>query len=686
MTTANKMELAQVFDEFLDDYYRDEIGKLAQKYPKDQQSLYVEARDVYRKDPTLLDDFIEHPDQFTEYLEEALRNYDIPADVSLGGAHVRVTDHNDYLNRRGLDSLNQDDLGRLVAVRCQLGKVSERKPRLRVGAFECQRCGNLNRIPQSFTEGQEPHECQSCERQGPFNLNDSQSEWVDQRKIQLETPPEVKSGAEIVAYCLDDLADPPGVDIQEKAGSRVTVIGKLEADKSSLFGRNSEPVADEYFIPHSFVWGDNLTNEVDVDDYREQVTEVASHPDAIELFKQNIDPSLVITDDWEDALEMGTVWLFAGPRIDPPEGDTIRGDLHMLFVSDPGMNKSDFASKLAELSPKALVKDAEGMSSSVALTAAATQGGFGDDSWSIEPGALPKANKGHLILDEIDKGPDGFLEGIHSPLEGNQTLNVEKAGEEANLATRCGFLALGNPTDGRFDPYEPIAEQVDLHPALMSRFDLICTMEDTPDRETDEAIAAGVLNSIDESARLDHGELDHEDANAVAGEVDRDVMKAWVKLARQEIHPLLTEDAKEVLREFYVDTRQLNGEESEKTPTTARKLVGGVRIAMALARVELSESVEKEHAKRAVELSKKVIRHNHDPESGEFDANRTTEQPSSQQERVKTIIKAIQDDQKTPTEIKQATGIDMDVIEHRLEKLSQKGAVVNPAGDEWRAV
>jgi len=415
------------------------------------------------------------------------------------------------------------------------------------------------------------------------------------------------------------------------------------------------------------------------------VHEWANRDDAIETFNQNIDPSLVVTDGWDGALEMATAWLFGAPRVDPENGDTIRGDLHMLFVSDPGMNKSDFAAKLADLSPKALQKDSEGMSSEVALTAAATRDGFGDDSWSIEPGAGPKANGGHLILDEIDKGPDGFLNGMHSPLEGDQTLNVEKAGQEATLATRFGFLALGNPTDGRFDPYEPIADQVDLHAALMSRFDLICTMTDEPDKSADREIATGVLDSIDESARLDHGDLDISEAESVAGKVPRDVMKAWVQLAREEIKPMMTEAAKQALAEYYVDTRGLNDDEDNTPPVTARTLAAGWRIAAAYARVELSDTIDKHHAERAIDTSKRIVKNNLDPETGTWDANRTTEAPSSQEERMTAIKNAVSHDALTTEEIVDKTGVSESNVSHAIEKLKQQGELYEPETGHYRS-
>lgn len=673
--------------DFYRTYYDEEVAAFAQAYPKDRDTLFVEHRDLFTHDRQFARSVIEQPDRCHAALAEALHHYDLPADVDLSGASVVVTDTQNSIPRKRVGEVNKNDLGRYVALRCQLGNVSERKPRLKSGAFKCMQCRAVTDVPQQFTDTREPHQCGTCERQGPFNLVEQDSDWTDQRKVKLQTPPEEESAAELVGYCLDSVADPNGVDLHKKAGARVTVLGKLEADGRSLFGHGQrEPVPDQYFVPKAFVWGDNLTDEIDVDDHRSEVREYAGRPDAIDLFARNIDPTLVITDEWELATEMATVWLFAAPRIDPPEGNTVRGDVHMLFVSDPGMNKSDFASNLADLSPKAVLKDAEGMSSSVALTAAATQEGFGDESWSIEPGALPKANNGHLILDEIDKGPDGFLNGIHSPLEGDQTLRVEKAGQEATLATRCGFLALGNPTDGRFDPMVDIAEQVDLHPALMSRFDLICTMEDTPERDTDDEIASGVLDSIDESARLDHGELDQSEASAVSGEVPRPVMKAWVKLARQEVQPLLSPGAKEVLQKFYVDARDANGDGSDAVPATARKLVAGIRIAMAYARCELSDTVEARHAERAVQLSRTMMgQHEFDPETGDFDSDKTSEQSSGQQQRVRDIVSAIQSEAKSPEQIAEETEIAERTVRHRLKKLSQAGEVLEPQQGEYRA-
>jgi len=682
---------------FYDRYCEDEIGTLLDKYPSEQKSLYIDFADLYQFDADLADDMVDRWDEsfdggtMQDHAERALRDYN-RSPVEIPDVHVRLTDTQGYLPRLKVsDALASEHIGEYVALRCQIGDVTGQMSRITEAGFECQKCGGMNYIPQGFVQFQEPHECQACTRDGPYHINYEETEFVDQRKIRFEQPPEEQangSGDEIVGYCLDDLVHAGDGSLTDKAGSRVTVLGTMKVDDSDLYGRgDSEPVVDKYFIPEAFIF-DEQDETIDVDAHREQVNEWASRDDAVDVFKRSIDPGLTITGKWAEATEMATAWLFGAPRIDPDDGDMVRGDIHMLFVSDPGMRKSVFAENLEELSPQCLLRDAGGMSSEVGLTSSASQDAFGDGKWTLTPGALPRANGGHLILDEIDKGPNDFLGGIHGALEGDQQLKVNKADISATLATRVGFLALGNPVDGRFDPYEDIASQIDLDPALMSRFDLIVTMEDTPDEETDESIAEGVLESIDESARMEYGELNVEDAESVAPEVPRKVMQAWVKIAREEIHPLMTTEAKHILQEFYVDARQLNDDESDKPPFTARKLVAGWRLASAFARCELSERIEPRHAERAVNLSKSVIGENFDPETGEFDPDRTTEGKTTQQQRVQTILEVCRGQQLTVDEIVDETGFDRDQVENRVHKLYQKGELIRPIGGtnpEYRA-
>jgi replicative DNA helicase Mcm len=672
--------------QFIRTYCEDELAALYSEYPKEKVSLYVEWGDLFQFDPDLAYDYLDTHDQIRALLRRAFFEVDHPVQrTEWNDLVVRVTDTRGLIDRVGVGELGSRHIGQFIALRCQVGQVTGRMSRIREAAFECQRCGTITRIPQSFTDFQEPHECDGCERQGPFHINYGQSDLVDQRKVQCEEPPEEQikgSGQTITAFVIGDLCDVGGPNgLPDRAGDRVTILGKVEGDDTGLQGRGSnEPIIEKYLRPEAIIFDDEHDATVDIEEHRATVEELAAREDAIDLFRTNIDAGLTLTEDWDKATEMATAYLFGSPRIDVSEGEMVRGDLHMLMVSDPGMRKSVFAKKLNEIAPQATLRQATGMSSDVGLTAAATQDDFGDGGWSLKPGALPRANGGHLILDEIDKGPDG-LGGIHDALEGEQKLKIDKAGIQATLATRVGFLALGNPADGRFDEELSIPEQINLDPALMSRFDLVVTMRDETDEAMDGEIARDVLDDIGESLDIQFGDLDPQEASSSSRDIPAEVMTAWVALAREEITPKLTAAAKDLLAEFYVDTRQLNnGQETSTPPVTARKLVAGYRLASAFARCELSETIEPRHAERAIGVSRNVVAENWDGE--QFDADRTTEgavRTNTHKSRMDRVKKAIRDgDGITEEEVAEQADVSLSKVEYYVQKLKRKGAIYEP--------
>src|SRR6056297_594000 len=111
MAQAGNQELTDRFIQFYRNYYREEIGTLAQQYPTEQKSLYVDYDDLYQFDRDLAEDYIAQPEQISMYAEEALRLFDLPGDVKLANAHVRL---------QGLpstvESIGPHQSGRLVAV------------------------------------------------------------------------------------------------------------------------------------------------------------------------------------------------------------------------------------------------------------------------------------------------------------------------------------------------------------------------------------------------------------------------------------------------------------------------------------------------------------------------------------------------------------------------------------------
>lgn len=69
---------------------------------------------------------------------------------------------------------------------------------------------------------------------------------------------------------------------------------------------------------------------------------------------------------------------------------------------------------------------------------------------------------------------------IHEAME-QQSISISKAGIVATLQARCSVIAAANPIGGRYDPSLTFAQNVDLSDPILSRFDVLCVVRDTPD-------------------------------------------------------------------------------------------------------------------------------------------------------------------------------------------------------------
>ncbi|MEF8887155.1 MAG: LAGLIDADG family homing endonuclease [Haloarculaceae archaeon] len=331
MARAEDTELIDVFEEFYRSYYRNEIGELAQKYPTEQKSLYIDWGDLYRFDPDLADDFRTKPDQLREYAEEALRLYDLPVDVSLGQAHVRVRGLPESTEIR---DIRADNRGSLLSVQGIVRKATEVRPKVTSAAFECQRCGTLTRIPQSDGDFQEPHECQGCERQGPFRVNFDQSEFVDAQKLRVQESPEGLRGGETPQAIDVNIED--DITGEVTAGDHVTVTGILKLDQQGS-DREKSPMFDTYMTGLSVEIEDEQFEEMDISESdKTEIVELSNDPDIYEKMVGAIAPSIY---GYENEKLAMALQLFSGVTKHLPDGSRLRGDLHMLLIGDPGTGK-----------------------------------------------------------------------------------------------------------------------------------------------------------------------------------------------------------------------------------------------------------------------------------------------------------------------------------------------------------
>ncbi|WP_226011369.1 LAGLIDADG family homing endonuclease [Halomicrobium salinisoli] len=355
MASVENTELTDAFDEFYRNYYRNDIGELAQKYPSDQKSLWVDWQDLYRFDPDLADDVRTKPEQMQDYAEEALRLFDLPIDVKLGQAHVRF--HN-LPESTDIRAIRHEHHGRLIAVTGIVRKATNVRPKVTTAAFECQRCGTLTRIPQVSGDFQEPHECQGCERQGPFRLNMDQSEFVDAQKIRVQESPEGLRGGETPQSIDINIED--DITGEVTAGDHVTVTGVLKLDQQGS-DQDQSPMFDVYMDGVDVTIEDEQFEDMDItDEDKKEIVELSNEDGIYDKMVGAIAPSIYGYEKEKLAMIMQ---LFSGVTKDLPDGSRIRGDLHMLLIGDPGTGKSQMLSYIQNIAPRSVYTSGKGSSS-----------------------------------------------------------------------------------------------------------------------------------------------------------------------------------------------------------------------------------------------------------------------------------------------------------------------------------
>ncbi len=682
---------------FFEETCKADIETLALSYPE-KRSLMVDYWEIDKYDPKLADMLLRQPYKAVFNAEEALKRVDVAAEQKII-LHFRVKNLPD-MQRVLIRKIRANRLGTLIGVEGLVKKITEVRPKLRVAAFHCQKCGAIIRIEQDEDVLKEPPECLEdqggCGRVSSFKLSSQFSSFIDSQKIEVQENPEgLRGGAQperISIYLEDDLVG------EVSPGDRVVVNGILHsmprlrgALKLTSFDKSLEAVSIE---SQEYAFEEVEVTEED----EKEIVKISRDPTIYDKMRQSIAPTIYGLDTEKDAL---VLQLFGGIAKEMPDGTRTRGDIHMLLVGDPGTAKSQMLSYMSKLAPRSVF--ASGKASSAAgLTAAAVRDEFGEGQWTLEAGALVLADKGLACIDEIDKMEETDRSSLHQAME-QQEISVAKAGINATLKARCAVLAAANPKLGRFDEFQSIHEQINMPPALLSRFDLIFSILDKPNRKTDTVLADHILHShkggeIHEHLKKTTDELftkEQEDAlmKHIIPVFVPEFLRKYVAYAKRRVFPVLSDDALIILQNYYVDFR---GSSQDSVPFTPRQLEAFVRLAEASARIRLSQEATVEDAKRAIGIIDSYLRRvGTDKETGKFDIDIiATGISHSQHDRMRIILDIVQ---KLSTESKDGNanrsdviqeaeiqGIQSSKVEDALSKLVKDGQLYEPGHGKLR--
>ncbi len=666
MNSTNKTQTSTAkFEEFFATSYKDDVFKILEKYP-DERSLTVNYQSLEMFDPDLADLLIEKPEEVIASAQIAIKNID----PLVKDAEINIRFEN-LTNVIPLKTLLSKYIGTFVSADGIVRKTDEIRPRIETGVFECRGCMRLHEVEQ--TSGNriiEPSLCSECGGRS-FRLLQEESKYIDTQTARMQEPLENLSGGtepkQMLMVLEDDLVD------ELNPGDKVRITGTLKTFREERSGKFKNYIYVNHIEPLEQEFEELQLSEED----EEKIIELSKDPHIYDKIIKSTAPSIR---GYRDVKEAIALQLFGGAAKQLEDETKLRGDIHILIVGDPGIGKSQILKYVSRLAPRSIYTSGKG-TTGAGLTAAAVRDELG--GWSLEAGALVLGDQGNVCVDELDKMRSEDRSALHEALE-QQTVSIAKAGIMATLNSRCSVLAAANPKFGRFDRYKVLAEQIDLPAPIISRFDLIFVIEDKPSREGDSKLAEHILKIHKE--------------NTVEYEIEPDLLRKYIAYARKNIKPHLTDEANEVLREFYVNTRNSNSEEQGPVPITARQLEAIIRLSEASAKIKLKETVDKEDAEKAVRLQMACLKEvGVDPETGEMDVDivggGTPKSDRDKIQRVTEEIKNLEEEYagQAPLNVllsnmSEKYGISEDKTEQIVKNLVQKGVIYQPTNGYFRRV
>ncbi|THU44126.1 hypothetical protein C4D60_Mb02t04120 [Musa balbisiana] len=321
-------------------------------------------------------------------------------------------------------------------------------------------------------------------------------------------------------------------------------------------------------------------------DEQEQIERLAEDGDIYNKLARSLAPEIFGHEDVKKAL---LLLLVGAPHRKLSDGMKIRGDLHICLMGDPGVAKSQLLKHIINVAPRGVYTTGRG-SSGVGLTAAVQKDPVTNEM-VLEGGALVLADMGICAIDEFDKMEESDRTAIHEVME-QQTVSIAKAGITTSLNARTAVLAAANPAWGRYDLRRTPAENINLPPALLSRFDLLWLILDRADMDNDLEMARHVVYV--------HQNLESPSLGFTP--LEPSVLRAYISTARR-IAPSVPRELEEYIATAYSSIRQ--DEAKSNAPhsyTTVRTLLSILRISIALARLRFSETVAQSDVDEALRL------------------------------------------------------------------------------------
>jgi len=563
-------------------------------------------------------------DNIHQWRQRLLAQRDGAVDGVPGAAPIPVQLENNFdvrfKPRHGSESsklreIGAANVGHLVLMDCMIVRVSAVKPKIEVVTYHCELCqAEIFQVVEGerFTPPKEcpSQKCRENKQSGKLNCNLRTCKFNKYQEVRVQEMSEhVPVGGvprTMNVVLLNDLTR------TVLPGDAVQITGVYVPYQMPWFMQRSKGTCQEMYIEahsvkkHKSGYNEKAVNEGEI---ARQIDEEVSKGDVFERCAKSIAPEIFGMVNEKKALLI--VLVGANTKVQE-DGMKIRGDIHTLFMGDPGVAKSQLLKQVCNIAPRSVYTTGKG-SSGVGLTASVVRDNTTGEV-SLEGGALVLADMGICCIDEFDKMEVNDRTAIHEVME-QQTVSIAKSGITTTLNARTTVLAAANPVFGRYNPYKSPVENMDLPPSLLSRFDLLFLLLDTVDQDKDRHLAMHVckVHSIAPDGRVEERPILAAGAASETDSLDLGFkplnaafLRVFVKKART-FDPLISEPMTKEIVDAYVQMREdekKEGHDNRKAYTTPRSLLAIVRISQALARIRFSNLVEREDFDEAMRITK----------------------------------------------------------------------------------
>lgn len=464
-------------------------NRITEMCSKNMQSIELTYFHMTRQEPTLAYWLFEAPAHVLPIMNSV--SFDVACKLYPGYENIHSEIYvkiRDFPLSENLRDLRTYHLNTLIKIQ---GVITRRYPvysQLKKIFYIC-RCGDRKGpIFQNDNQDIPIGQCGVCHSNGPFEIDSETTVYRNYQKITVqESPGTVLPGR--VPRHKDAILLGDNIDYA-RPGDEVEIIG-IYSNKfdysmnvkhgfpvfSTIIEANSvRKIADMNFA--------DLTNED-----KAKIYEYSRKSNITRILVNSIAPSIYGHHHIKTAIALS---MFGGERQNINGSHTIRGDINVLLLGDPGLAKSQFLKYVEQTFHRTVYTTGKG-ASAVGLTASVRRD-FSSKEWTLEGGAMVLADQGICLIDEFDKMSEMDRTSIHEAME-QQSISISKAGIVATLQARCAVIAAANPIKGRYDRQLSFSDNVNLSEPILSRFDILCVLKDNVDMTADSDLATFIINS-----------------------------------------------------------------------------------------------------------------------------------------------------------------------------------------------